>query len=65
MIERPPFLQELLSSFDEIHYGTVFVAIGFMLGMLFAFKMAKDLMKFIIKSWNGRKNNNANGQRKN
>lgn len=55
---RPPFLQELLSSFDEIHYGTVFVAIGFMLGILYGIKLTKSLVTFIFKLKNGRKKKN-------
>jgi len=62
---RPPFLQELLSSFDEIHYGTVFLAIGFTLGTLYGIKLVKGLMQFIMKLKNGRKGKDVNGQRKN
>lgn len=58
MIDRPSFLKELLSSFDEIHYGTVFVAIGFMLGILYGIKLTKDLMRFIFKLRNNRKKKN-------
>lgn len=58
MIDRPPFLKELLSSFNEIHYATVFLAIGFTLGTLYGVKLVKGLMSFIFKLRNGRKKKN-------